>query len=236
MDDKTYNNLLIKHGIDNPKRHYNFIFKDISFKGKNMIDIGGGNGALSLYGIKKGLKSSLCIEPGSSGSRSENYSVLDIFSEIVDNLLVKKTTFQEYEDKKTKFDIILLNNSINHLDEEAYMDLATDNNSKKAYSEIFRKLSEISAPDAKIIITDCGRYNFFQKLNLNNPFAPTIDWQLHQQPEILVKLLSNHGFVKNRVDWLSPLNYFGVSDSYILNNSISYFYYSYFRIIMQYVD
>lgn len=145
-----------------PDRYLKFIFKDIGFEGKKMIDIGAGSGSLSLYGIKNGLDLAVCVEPESAGSSDEHCSALDILAESYANLIPQKTTFQDYSGDE-KFDIILLHNSVNHLDENAFITLKDSQDSKKTYTKLFEKLNEICAPNAKLIISDCDSRNFFSK-------------------------------------------------------------------------
>ena len=49
------------------KFHINFIFKDIDFKDKNVLDIGGGIWIHSFYAAYMGAKSNVCLEPELAG-------------------------------------------------------------------------------------------------------------------------------------------------------------------------
>lgn len=45
-------------------------------------------------------------------------------------------------------------------------------------------------------------------------------------------MLNDVGFIKEREDWLTPFNYFGLLENYKINKITAYFYFSYFRLIM----
>ena len=122
-----------------------------------------------------------------------------------------------------QFDIILLHNSINHLDETACINLLSDEASKAIYLDIFSKLSSLASSGAKLIVCDCSRYNFFALLRIRNPFAPTIEWHKHQAPEVWVGLLSQVGFVNPRIRWTS-FNTLRLPGRVLLGNKLlSYF-------------
>jgi len=149
----------------------------------------------------------ICLEPELEGSRKGVSSKL---KQLCDNLpkdaiIQKAVTFQEFDPDGQTFDIILLHNSINHLDEEACANVQVSNAARNRYKLIFEKLSEIAAPGAKLIICDCSRYNFFDSVGLRNPLAPTIQWHMHQSPAYWSRVLHEVGFRKPKIRWL----YFG---------------------------
>ena len=41
-----------------------------------------------------------------------------------------------------------------------------------------------ASKDAILVVCDCSNSNFFARLNISNPFAPAIEWQKHQRPEV----------------------------------------------------
>ena len=117
-----------------------------------------------------------------------------------DQVRLEPVTFQAFEPARKQFDIILLHNSINHLDETACINLLGDEASRTIYLNMCSKLSALASSGAKLIVCDCSRYNFFALLGIKNPFAPTIEWHKHQAPEIWVDLLSQVGFVNPRIE------------------------------------
>jgi hypothetical protein len=184
--------------------YFNILFKNISFDKKTMIDIGGGAGLFSFYAASMGAKSVICIEPEAAGSKQgliEKFKKLQSDLKTGDQVKLETTTFQDFNSRDKKFDIILLHNSINHLDEEACIKLKYDSHAIEIYKTIFRKLGDLAGKGATLIIADCSRYNFFALFNLKNPFAPTIEWHKHQSPKYWARLLSDAGFCNPDIRW-----------------------------------
>lgn len=203
---KKYLNIAVKEGICRSKGnltfYLNYLFESVPFTGKSMIDIGGGSGLYTFYAAIMGAKYVICVEPEMKGSTK---GTLKKFKKLsaklsLSNVSLQPVRFQEF-DATRAFDIILLHNSINHLDEEACIKLRYDDEARRRYELIFQKLSKIAAPGAKLVITDCSRYNFFALLDVTNPFAPTIEWHKHQSPEFWSNMLSNYGFINPKIRW-----------------------------------
>lgn len=194
---------LLPDPIDS-RLYFNILFKDISFDKKTMLDIGGGAGLFSFYADAMGAKSVICIEPEAAGSKQgliKIFKKLQSGLETEDRVKLETTTFQDFDSRGKTFDIILLHNSINHLDEEACIKLKYDSRAVEIYKTIFRQLGDLAGKGAKLIIADCSRYNFFALFNLKNPFAPTIEWHKHQSPGYWARLLSDAGFCNPEIRW-----------------------------------
>ena len=204
---EAYLSIVIEEGSypnrGNLQYHLKTLFKDIALENKRVLDIGGGSGLHSFYAACMGAKEIVCLEPETEGSRFGMGAKFRKLGGILgyDQVRFESVTFQAFEPMGKQFDIILLHNSINHLDETACINLLNDEASKAIYMDIFSKLSALASSGAKLIICDCSRYNFFALFKIRNPFAPTIEWHKHQAPAIWVDLLSQVGFVNPRVRW-----------------------------------
>lgn len=203
----NYLDIVVKEGLSRSKRYLtfylNFLFQDIFFAGKPMLDVGGGSGLYSFFAAIMGAKHVVCLEPEMEGGTK---GTLKKFKQLsaslsLSNVSLQPVAFQEFDPGNQTFDIILLHASINHLDEQACIKLQYDDNARKRYELIFQKLSKIAAPGAKLIITDCSRHNFFALLGIRNPFAPTIEWHKHQSPEFWSNMLSGYGFINPKIRW-----------------------------------
>lgn len=210
------------------------IFGGIDFKNKTVLDIGGGSGLFSFYAACRGAKEVLCLEPEAEGSSTKVIEKFDKLNKLLkcNNVTLEPITFQAFESSGKTFDIILLHNSINHLDEIACINLLKDDTSKAIYQEIFSKIYSLSSKDAKLIICDCSRYNFFALFKIRNPFATTIEWHKHQAPKVWANLLGKVGFVNPRIRWSSfnRLRYWG---RFLIGNKLmAYFFTSHFCLTM----
>ena len=230
---------VIKEGLypsrGNLRFHLKTLFKDVVLENKRVLDIGGGSGLHSFYAACMGAKEVVCLEPEVEGSRSGVGAKFKKLSGILGHHHVKfePVTLQAFAPKGRKFDLILLHNSINHLDETACINLMNDETSRAIYLSIFLKLGSLSNRGARLIICDCSRYNFFALLRIKNPFASTIEWHKHQAPEVWADLLGEVGFVNPSVKWTSfnTLRAFG---SILFGNKIlSYFLRSDFCLMME---
>lgn len=224
---KVENNNLYS-SADNLKFKLNYLFSGVDFQSKRMLEIGGGIGLFSIYGACMGASEVVCLEPEADGSGSNLRNKFDsIMLGFVNQAKIEflSKTFQEYESEGKKFDIILLHNSINHLNEEACITLKYDNNARIKYLEYFKKLYYLSNLGAKIIIHDCSRYNFFPLLKIKHPIHSNIEWNKHQSPNTWASLLLESGFTNPLIRWTSynPLRTIG---KILLGNKIAAFFLS----------
>jgi SAM-dependent methyltransferase len=235
---------LFKLAIDNniyPRKqsldyHFKDVFEEIELDGKNVLDIGGGIGLLSFFSALNGAKKIVCLEPESDGSCSGMITKFNEFkSKLNIDLPVQHLplTLQEYlKNPETKFDIVVLHNSINHLNEEACIHLEEDKNAYNAYVDMFRILFNNMSNGSKLIISDCSRYNFYNSLGMKSPFINSIEWHKHQHPKTWIRLLEEVGFSNSVVNWSSP-NRLGDVGRKVLKNAVcAYFTSSHFRLAM----
>jgi len=235
---KKYLNVAVKEGMFRSKGNLTFylsyLFQDVFFTGRSMIDIGSGSGLYSFYAAIMGAKHVVCLEPEMEGSTK---GTLEKFKQLsaslsLNNVSLQPIRFQEFDAGDQTFDIILLHDSINHLDEEACIKLEYDDEARRRYGLIFQKLSEIAALGAKLIITDCSKYNFFASLGIKNPFAPTIEWHKHQSPEFTSNMLYDYGFTNPKIHWMSFSFLRKIGRLLFGNRFASYFLTSAFLLVM----
>lgn len=212
------------------------LFRDVPLEGRSFLDIGGGAGLASYYAALSGAKRVVCIEPildGSVETSRDMFVNLGKHLDLGNRITLEQMRFQDYDSGGEKFDIVLMNNSINHLDEESCLRLHVDSEARDRYSEIFFKIQKLSNPRAFLVITDCSRANFFDRVGMGNPFVPTIEWEKHQSPETWRALVSACGFEKARITW-TPVNRLGwVGRSFLSNRFAAYFLTSHFRLVMR---
>lgn len=232
---------MVKHyeldpGRGNLKFYLSYLFEGVSFEGSSMLDIGGGSGLFSLYGAYMGAKPVVCLEPELEGS---SRGAADKLKRLCDGLpayisiIPKAVTFQQFDSGNQTFDIILLHKSVNHLDEEACINLQSSDAALNSYKAIFSKLSKLASIDAKLVLVDCSRYNFWHRLGVRNPFSPAIEWHKHQSPKYWSKLLRDFGFANPQIRWLPPSSLRTIGKLLFGNRFISYFSTSSFCLVME---
>ena len=188
----------------NVRFHSRFLFDGVELRGARFLDVGAGDGTWSLYAAAAGAARVVALEPEGAGSTA---GVRDDFAAGVERLGVGQvtlvpTTLQDYEPGDERFDVLLLNSAINHLDEEACMRLHHDAAARELYLGLLAKLAGLAAPGAALVGVDCSRRNLFARFG-KNPLTPTIEWEKHQTPELWAGLLSQVGFEHPRIRWHS---------------------------------
>lgn len=210
------------------------LYGDIDFRDKTILDIGGGSGIHSFYAACCGAKKVLCLEPECSGSSK---GVIDQFRELsevlgYENVEIEPISLQELECGSKRFEIVMLHNSINHLDEEACINLLRDSRAKSVYQEIFAKIFGLCTEGARIIICDCSRHNVSALFGVRNPLAPGIEWHKHQTPETWANMLGDAGFVNPGIRWSSPNRFRRWGRALFGNRCMAYFFSSHFCLTM----
>ena len=233
-----YLDITVQDGIVSKRTYLQFqmqnLFEGVELRGRTVLDIGGGNGVYSFYAAAAGASSVLCLEPEAEGSTSR---VIDTFQRLrermgFDNVTIDPVTLQDFAPRGRTFDVVLLYNSINHLNEPACITLLDKLESREAYTDIFSNLYSLCARPAKLIVADCSRHNFFNAIGTKNPFNPTIEWHKHQAPELWAGLLSKVGFTTPRIRW-STFSRLGTAGKLFTGNRwAAYFLRSHFVLTM----
>lgn len=190
----------------NLKFYLRYLFGDISFQHKRMLDIGGGSGLFSFYAACMGASEVVCLEPGMEGFlyvTIDKYEKLRSELEEVQSVTRLSTDIQHYDEHGPGFDIILLHNSINHLEEESCIRLHEDREARETYHRLFLKIGNLAKHGARLIIADCSSDNFFHRFHIRNPFAWDIEWHKHQPPGLWIQILKKAGFSNPKLRWRS---------------------------------
>jgi SAM-dependent methyltransferase len=239
QDIGIYFDTMEREGIYPNKGNLHFaldsLFEKIDFEELSVLDVGGGSGLLSFYAACRGAKNVVCLEPEGEGSSVGTIEKFRKLSSLLNlkNVLLRSETLQAYEPGAETFDMILLYNSVNHLDETACINMLTDDDSKAIYHKLFSKISSLSNGGAKLILCDCSRYNLFPLLKIRNPIDPSIEWYKHQAPEVWANLLGEAGFVNPRIRW-SSFNRLRTMGRILFGNKLmAYFLTSHFCLTME---
>lgn len=227
-------------GIDLPKSvairaagQISRMYDDIDFKGARVLDVGGGFGLVSYYAALRGASSVICLEPDAAGAYTNLESATMKARQALADHDVEfvAETLQEFDATPSTFDVVVIHNAINHLDEAACMKLPHDSNAFNAYSGLFEQIAMMSAGGATLAISDCSSKNFFGVLGIRNPFAPTVEWSKHQAPSVWIALMEQAGFAHLSTDWIMPQRLGGLGQVLLGNRFAAYFVNSYFRIM-----
>lgn len=201
------------------------LFAGIELEGKEMLDVGCGSGRMGLWAAARGARRVVGLEPEAEGSSAGvQQASIDAARRVglEDKLELVAQPLQEYESARGRFDIVLLAASINHIDEEACIHLHHDEEARQTYRQHLRRIADLAAPGAHLIVTDCDRRNLFAAIGVRNPLAPTIEWEKHQSPWLWAGLLADVGFEEPDLRW-GALNTLRKPGQALLGNRIGAF-------------
>lgn len=204
------------------RHQMNFLYRNIDFSNRNVLDIGGGIGLHSFYALARGAKSTVIIEPEGDGGHTETINKYNKLCEsfTVNNISLIQSTFQNFQAPKGAFDIILIQDAINHFDETACISLRESNASRQVYHTIFQSIAELIRPGGTLILSDCSSINLYPMLNMKNPFDLNIEWIKHQPPKVWIELANANGFEQTDLRWSTPAR-FGKIGQLLFGNAFS---------------
>lgn len=187
-----------------------FLFSGIPLSGAHVLEVGCGTGAWSLWAALHGADRVVALEPEADGSTSNTLATLRRSIGLLS--LDKKVIASEYylhqlPRQERPFDVIVMYDVINHLDEDAVVCLHHDRAAFNRYVSLFQNLRRQMQSGAWLIVADCARDNVWNRLGQKSPFAPSIEWHKHQNPGVWIDILESAGFHHHSLGW-SPLQPF----------------------------
>lgn len=197
--------------VDRYRSRCDFLFDGIDLEGSRVLDVGCGKGALALWAAVNGAGKVLGIEPEAEGSSSGMFGTFEYLVERLNLRDVVKTRscfLHDLTPAEGIFDVAVLFNVINHIDENAVVGVHKDKKAADAFVASLVKLKELVAPGGQVVVADCGRRNFWNDLGLTNPLMPTIEWDKHQQPGVWTDIFARAGFELVDLKW-SQIHPFG---------------------------
>ena len=154
-------------GLARPHHGYYFasVFDGLCLAGARALDVGAGDGLYTGFLAAAGCDAVVALEPEAAGGRdgmNETFAGL-VRALALDNVTLAPETFQDFSLRYdgAPFDLVLLQHSINHLDEALVVDLHRDPPARRAYGEIIGHLRRLTRLGGSVVVTDCARRNLF---------------------------------------------------------------------------
>lgn len=196
-------------GYRNARRYRHrgrFLFEGVKLSGARVLDVGCGRGAWAIWAVLHGAGKAIGIEPEADGSTSgtfhsfrENIKLLGLEQQVEAHAV----TLQDLP-KDVLFEVAVLYNVINHLDETAVVGLRVNADMAQSYLKILAGLRARVSRGGFVIVADCARSNLWPALGLRAPLARSIEWKKHQNPAVWSSLFEQAGFERFSCRW-SPL-------------------------------
>src|SRR6056297_1007337 len=190
------------NSLDTFFQQTDYLYRNINFYNKNVLDIGGGAGLYSFYASIKGANKVFCLEPyaeGSNNKMQEKFNQIKDFMNLESVYLIN-SSIQNYISEE-KFDVVISQASINHFDESACEDIHINKISYLNYLKIFEKIYNNMNEGGEFIISDVSKHNFWGDLSIKNPFVPKINWKIHQPPGVWISVAEDAGFKTKKIYW-----------------------------------
>jgi Methyltransferase domain len=226
---------LDEHRMSRLRHQMELQYANIVFDGMRVLDLGGGNGVHAFYAAASGADDVVVIEPEDAGSTAGVVDQFDAWKEKLgySNVQLLTTTFQKYEHTGRPFDLIIIQDAINHLDEEACERLLADDQSRHSYENIFSKIASLARSGTILHFSDCSSRNCFPAVGLSNPFDPGIEWDKHQPPDVWIDMLHRVGFELVRKCWSTPTRLGKIGKLVSRSDLFAYFFTSHFIVTMK---
>lgn len=205
-----------------------FLFAGIPLAGAHVLEVGCGSGTWAIWAALHGADRVVGIDPEAHGSSSGDFVT---FQQTIETLgLTQKVIahdhyLHELPVQQRPFDVVVMYDVINHLDERAVTVLDRDSVACESYVLVLQNLRSRMCTDGWVIVADCARDNLWVRLGLPSPLTNRmIEWHKHQNPEIWMNLFKQAGFQYFDLRW-SPLYPFSQLSS---NRLVQFLTYSHF--------
>lgn len=184
-------------------------FGSLDLENRSVLEIGAGHGFMSALCLARGASQVVALEPGSDGSIegiNKQFADLAKSVDMGDTIEYLPISLEEFiaNDRRKQFDYILMCNVINHIDEDAVvrLHLPDADAERKQYIKTLSTIHDLLTDTGTLLISDVGRFNFWNSIGLRFPACRTIEWNKHQNPDVWKPLLVDAGFASLVVKWL----------------------------------
>jgi SAM-dependent methyltransferase len=183
-------------------------FRNISWQGKEVCEIGCGRGDYGIYMALNGARHVVALEPSAEGSTDAKTVHLRNRVEklAMSNYTLLETKVEDCELEPESFDLIFGIQVIEHI-HETFEDLAFDPAARKSYEKAFARFYRLLRPGGVLLLTDYSRRNVWTLLQkvfgpkFRGPLTRVIDWQMHQHPRTWKIRAEETGFSRTDLWW-----------------------------------
>ena len=228
----TFRDIYHQHYLDY-EPYEGFLFhaqeelKDISLKGKDVLEIGCGRGAFSLYMALSGkAKKVLALDESAGFGADEAY--LRGLQEIVEsqsivNVETMKASITDVPFHEGTFDVIVANFSLHHVVRSSWC-LPDNSEAQRELLDLLNALKLYLRKDGILVLREMSRINFWRFMPYRWKMSH-IDWEIHPTLREWLGLLNQAGFRNVSYSFLTPY-FLSTWPSFIVRNRFANFFFS----------
>lgn len=186
-------------------------FRDTSWVGKDVLEIGCGRGDVSIFMALNGARSVMAIEPTSTGGSRAAAELLRRRLDLLKlrNLTFAPVTVEELDYPERSFDLVFGIQVVEHLYETREL-VVKGSPAYVNYVKAFRHVHRLLRPGGSFVLTDVSRSSLWTLVRriwgrrFVSPLAPTVYWEIHQYPRTWRRVAEDAGFGAVAVHWRVP--------------------------------
>jgi SAM-dependent methyltransferase len=200
---------------------------DISLEGKEVLEIGCGRGAFSLYMALSGkAKKVLALDESAGFGADEAY--LRRLEEVVrnhsiGNVETRKASIHTAAFPEETFDVIVANFSLHHVVRSSWC-LPENQKAREELLELCTSLKACLRTNGMLVLREMSRMNFWRFMPYRWKMSH-IDWEIHPTLKEWLSVLNQAGFKDVSYEFLTP--YFLTTwPSFLVRNRFANFFFS----------
>ena len=228
----TFRDIYHQHYLDY-EPYEGFLFhaqeelKDISLRGKDVLEIGCGRGAFSLYMALAGkAKKVLALDESAGFGADEAYlrGLEEIVkSQSIDNVETMKTSITDVPFHEGTFDVIVANFSLHHVVRSSWC-LPDNSEAQRELLDLLNALKIYLRKDGILVLGEMSRINFWRFMPYRWKMSH-IDWEIHPTLREWHGVLNQAGFRDVSYSFLTPY-FLSTWPSFIVRNRFANFFFS----------
>jgi SAM-dependent methyltransferase len=201
--------------------------RDISLKGKEVLEIGCGRGAFSLYMALEGkAKKVLALDESAGFGADEAYLrglEETVQSHSIVNVQTMKSSIANVDFPEGTFDIIVANFSIHHVVRSNWC-LPDNSQAQRELLELLISLRTYLKMNGMLVLREMSRVNFWRFMPYHWKMSH-IDWEIHPTLREWLSLLNRAGFRDISCSFLTPY-FLSTWPSLLVRNRYANFFFS----------
>lgn len=186
------------------KAKQEYTFDGVNLRDASILDIGAGAGDFAEHAVDQGANRVVCLEPDAAGSGGWELTELQERADTHPEIEIREVFFQAF-DTDEEFDVILLHNVINHLNEEQIRYVHTDKAAWNTFQGYVEKVRDYTRDGGDVVVADSARTSLWSRIGVERFPLGSVEFAIHQDPSCWTHMFESAGFERVRFDWTPVL-------------------------------